>query len=205
MSRGTGRLLSAGDIVERTMRIIGLCGALWGVVGVVALLGFAVLRLMSRVLDMLGYDLRWYHWLTLLLVVFFMAYTEGYRGFQLAFAPRVAARAKYVYDYPRLLYVLAAPVFCMGYFHIHRRRQIGILVLTSVIVLIIGLMRFVDQPWQGIMDAGVVVGLTWGIVSVSIYSVLAFTSEAFGYASEVPDQIQLSLRQNTCSHSSPAI
>jgi hypothetical protein len=205
MSRGTGRLLSAGDIVERTMRIIGLCGALWGVVGVVALLGFAVLRLMSRVLDMLGYDLRWYHWLTLLLVVFFMAYTEGYRGFQRAFAPRVAARAKYVYDYPRLLYVLAAPVFCMGYFHIHRRRQIGILVLTSVIVLIIGLMRFVDQPWQGIMDAGVVVGLTWGIVSVSIYSVLAFTSEAFGYASEVPDQIQLSLRQNTCSHSSPAI
>jgi hypothetical protein len=204
MPRGAGRLLSAGAIVERTMRIVGVCGALWGVAGVLALLGFAVLRLMGRVIDMFGYDLRWYHWLTLLLVVFFMAYTEGYRGFQRAFSPRVAARAKYVYHFPRLLHVLAAPVFCMGYFHIHRRRQIGIFVLTSLIVLIIGLMRFVDQPWQGIVDAGVVVGLTWGIVSVGVYSVLAFTSTAFCYAPEVPEQIQLSLRHDTCSRSSPA-
>ena len=174
------------------MRMVGVCGALWGVVGVLALLGFAVLRLMGRVIDMLGYDLRWYHWLTLVLVVLFMAYTEGYRGFQRAFSPRVAARAKYVYHSPRWLHVLAAPVFCMGYFHIQRRRQIAIVVLTSGIVLIIALMRFVDQPWKGIVDAGVVVGLTWGMVSIGVYSVLAFTSEAFGYSPEVPEQVQSS-------------
>jgi hypothetical protein len=192
-------------MVERTMRIGGVCGAVWGVAGVVAFLGFAALRLMGRVIDMFGYDLRWYHWLTLLLVVCFMAYMEGYRGFQRAFSPRVVARAKYIYHFPRLLHVLAAPVFCMGYFHIQRRRQIGNLVLTGVIVLIIGLMRFVDQPWQGIVDAGVVVGLTWGIVSVGVYGVLAFTSEAFCYAPEVPEQTHLSLRHDTCSCSPPAI
>ena len=51
----------------------------------------------------------------------------------------------------------------MGFFHIQRRRQIAIVVLTSGIVLIIALMRFVEQPWKGIVDAGVVVGLTWGM------------------------------------------
>jgi hypothetical protein len=187
------------------MRMVGVCGALWGVTGVVALLSFAVLRLMGRVIDMFGYDLRWYHWLALLLVVLFMAYTEGYRGFQKAFSPRVAARAKYVYHSPCLLHVLAAPVFCMGYFHIHRRRQIGIVVLTSFIVLIIALLRFVDQPWKGIVDAGVIVGLTWGIVSIGVYSVLAFTSEAFGYSPEVPEQVQVSLCHDTGRCSSQAV
>lgn len=187
------------------MHIVGICGALWGVAGVLALLGFAVLRLMGRVIDMFGYELRWYHWLALLLVVLFMAYSEGYRGFQRAFSPRVAARAKYVCHSPRLLHVLAAPVFCMGYFHIRRRRQIGTVVLTIFIVLIIALLRFVEQPWKGIVDAGVVVGLTWGMVSVGVYSVLAFTSEAFGYSPEVPEQSQVSLYHDTGSRSSQAI
>lgn len=175
------------------MRMVGVCGAIWGVVGVVALLSLAVLRLMGRVIDMFGCHLRWYHWLALLCTVPFMAYTEGYRGFQKAFSPRVAARARYVYDSPRLLYVLAAPVFCMGYFHIHRRRQIAMFVLTGAIVLLVLLLRFVEQPWKGIVDAGVVVGLTWGIVSIGVYSVLAFTSKAFAYSPEVPEEAQVSV------------
>jgi hypothetical protein len=191
--------------MEHAMRMVGVCGALWGVAGVLALLGLAVLRLMGRVIDMFGYELRWYHWLALLLVVLFMAYTEGYRGFQRAFSPRVAARAKYVYHFPRLLHVLAAPVFCMGYFHIQRRRQIGIFVLTGFIVLFIVLLRFVNQPWKGIVDAGVVVGLTWGMVSIGVYSVLAFTSEAFSYSPEVPEEVQISLYHDTGSRSSQAL
>ena len=98
------------------MRMVGVCGALWGVVGVLALLGFAVLRLMGRVIDMLGYDLRWYHWLTLILVVLFMAYTEGYRGFQRAFSPRVAARAKYVYHSPRCCTCWRRQCFAWAFF-----------------------------------------------------------------------------------------
>jgi hypothetical protein len=116
-----------------------------------------------------------------------MAYTEGYRGFQRAFAPRVAARAKYLYHTPYLPYVLVAPVFCLGYVHIHRRRQIALIVLTGFIVLVVVLLRFVAQPWQGIVDAGVVVGLTWGGVSIGVYSVLAFTAETFPYSPEVPE------------------
>lgn len=180
-------------MMERAMRLTGACGALWGVVGVMTLLGFSVFRLMGRAIDMFGYDLRWYHWLTLIVFVLFMAYAEGYRGFQGAFSPRVAARAKYVYDAPRWLYVLTAPVFCMGYFHIHRRRQIVTFALTALIGLTIGLIRFIDQPWQGIVDAGVVVGLTWGIVSIGVYSVLAFTASTFGYSPEVPEQARRSL------------
>ena len=169
--------------------MLGVCGALWGVGGILALLGFSVVRLMDRVIEMFAHDLRWYHWVTLALVLICMAYTEGYRGFQRAFAPRVAARAKYLYHAPRLLYVLLAPVFCLGYFHIHRRRQIALIVLTGFIVLLIGLLRFVAQPWQGMVDAGVVVGLTWGGVSIGVYSVLAFTAETFPYSPEVPEPV----------------
>jgi hypothetical protein len=172
--------------------MLGVCGALWGVGGVLALLGFSVLRLLGRVTDMFAHSLRWYHWVTLLLVVVCMAYAEGYRGFQRALSPRVAARAKYLYHFPCLRHVLLAPVFCMGYFHIHRRQQLVIIVLTGIILLMITLLRFVKQPWQGIMDAGVVAGLTWGIVSVGIYSLQAFTSQVFRYAPDVPEHAPLS-------------
>jgi hypothetical protein len=167
--------------------MLSVCGALWGVGGILAMLGFAVVRLMHRVLGLFAYNLRWYHWVILVLVVLGMAYAEGYRGFQRAFSPRVAARVKYLYDTPRLLHVLLAPAFCMGYFHIHRRQQVALVILTGGILLIVAFLRFVPQPWQGIVDAGVVVGLTWGMLSIGAYTLRAFTSEAFQYAPEVPE------------------
>jgi hypothetical protein len=163
-----------------------MCGVLWGVGGTLAFLGVAIVRLLGRVSDMFRQPLHWYHWVTFLLVVLFMAYSEGYRGFQHAFAPRVAARAKYLYHSPRLLHVVLAPVFCMGYFHIQPRRQRAIVVLTAGIVLLVVVLRFLAQPWRGMVDAGVVVGLTWGMVSIACYSIYAFTARDFRHSPEVP-------------------
>jgi hypothetical protein len=167
--------------------MLGICGALWGVGGILALLIFAVFRLSHLIVDMWAYDLNWYHWGSMLLVVVGMAYSEGYRGFQCAFAPRVAARAKYLYQTPRLLHVCLAPVFCMAYFYTHRRRQIAVIVLTCFILLAVAVLRFFPQPWRGIVDAGVIVGLSWGIVSMVIYTFQAFTTESFTYYTEVPE------------------
>jgi hypothetical protein len=168
--------------------MLGICGALWGIGGVVALLGFSVVRLSGMVLDMWAYDLRWYHWGSLVLMVVGMAYSAGYRGFQCGFAPRTAARARYLYHSPRLFHVLLAPAFCMGYFYTHRRRQIAVVVLTIGILLAIGILRFFPQPWRGIVDAGVVVGLTWGLVAVLFYAFQAFTAASFAHSPEVPEQ-----------------
>lgn len=168
--------------------MLGLCGALWGIGGILVLLGFAVVRLSGMVLDMWAYDLRWYHWGSLVFMVVGMAYSEGYRGFQCAFAPRTAARARYLYHSPRLLHVLLAPAFCMAYFYTHRHRQIAAVILTSGVLLAIGVLRFFPQPWRGIVDAGVVTGLTWGIVSLVMYTVQAFTTVSFPHSPEIPGQ-----------------
>ena len=168
--------------------MLSVCGALWGIGGILILLGFAVFRLSKMILDMWTYDFSWYHWGSLVIMVTGMAYSEGYRGFQCAFAPRTAARARYLYHTPRLSHVLLAPAFCMGYFYTHRRRQIAATTLTAGIVLAVVLVRFFPQPWRGIVDAGVVVGLTWGIIAVLLYTLRAFTAASFPHSPEVPGE-----------------
>jgi len=160
-------------------------GALWGLVGVLVLLGSAVFRLGPLAIDAFSYEFSWYHWASLALIVVVMAYAEGYRGFQQGFSPRVAARAKYLIDHPRGLNMIFAPFFCMGYFHATKRRKITSLSLTAGIIVLIVLVRLVSQPWRGIIDAGVVLGLVWGIVSLLVFSVQAFTEEHFPYSPEV--------------------
>ena len=96
--------------------MLGRLGAVWGVAGVSLLLSYSTVRLSSIALDALRYELSWYHWLALVLNVIYMAYSEGYSGFQRGFSPRVVARAKYLFEHPNLLHTLLAPIFCMGYF-----------------------------------------------------------------------------------------
>jgi len=167
--------------------MIGIFGAIWGLVGVSLLLGSAVYRLSLLAIVALSYDLQWFHWLALTAVVLFMAYAEGYRGFQQRFSPRAAARARYLKERPNLLHSLLAPFFCMGYFHATRRRKVTSISLTLGIIGLILLVRLLPQPWRGIIDVGVVIGLLWGIVSLLIYAILAFTRKEFNYSPEVPE------------------
>ena len=104
----------------QTDSMLGRLGAVWGIGGVVLLLGYSIARLSAVTLEAFHHEFSWYHWLALGLNVIYMAYSEGYYGFQRGFAPRVAARAKYLAAHPTLLSALLAPVFCMGYFHIRR-------------------------------------------------------------------------------------
>lgn len=169
-------------------KALGIIGALWGMGGVLLLLGSAVYRLSAHAVTVFSYALGWYHWTCLVTIIVFMAYAEGYRGFQQRFSPRVAARARYLFAHPRAIFVLLAPFFCMGYFHATHRRKITSLSLTIGIILLVLAVRLLPQPWRGIVDIGVVVGLAWGILSLLVYSVLAFTAEEFPYSPEVPGE-----------------
>ena len=166
---------------------MGIFGAIWGLTGVLLLLGSAVYRLAPLAINAFSYDFSWYHWLSLVLVLFFMAYAEGYRGFQKAFSPRVAARALYLKNNPRFLHALFAPFFCMGFFHASRRRKITSFSVTTAIIVLIISVRFLNQPWRGIIDAGVVLGLAWGLISLMIFSYQAFTQKEFTYSPEVSE------------------
>ncbi len=165
----------------------GTIGAIWGILGVLLLLGSAVYRLAPLAAAAFSVPLTWYHWLAWVLSVLVMAHAEGYRGFQMHFSPQVAARARYLKEHPRPLHLVFAPLFCMGYFHATRRRQIVSLSLTAGIIVLIIIVHHMPQPWRGIIDAGVVTGLVWGIGSLIWFAVRAFTGHSFNYSPEVPE------------------
>jgi hypothetical protein len=166
--------------------VFGTLGAVWGLAGILLLLLSAVLRLWPLAVEAFSHPLAWYHRVALLVIALGMAYFEGYKGFQMAFSPRTAARARHLLQNPDPLHILLAPFFCMGYFHATRRRQITSISLTLGIVLLVVLVRFISQPWRGIIDFGVVVGLAWGIVSLLAFSVQALGEDDYPYDPEVP-------------------
>jgi hypothetical protein len=165
----------------------GTIGAFWGIMGVFLLIGGAVYRLIPLALAAFYSPFRWYHWLAWTASVLIMAHAEGYSGFQLHFSPRVAARALYLREHPKTLHIIFAPLFCMGYFHATRRRQAVSLSLTAGIIGLVLAIRRVPQPWRGIIDAGVVVGLAWGFVSLLWFAARAFTGRGCDHSPEVPE------------------
>lgn len=167
---------------------MGLFGAIWGLTGVLFLLGSAVYRLAPLAAEAFAHDFFWYHWGSLFFLILFMAYAEGYRGFQKAFSPRVAARAFYLKNHPSLSHALLGPFFCMGFFHASRRRKITSVLLTTCIIVLILLVRLIPQPWRGIIDTSVVIGLAWGLISLIIFSFQVFTAKGLKYSPEVPEE-----------------
>ncbi len=179
--------------LSRFQLCLSCVGVLWGVVGVTAYLASAVVPLGKLAQEaFMGYELTLVQWVVAIVWLVFMLRAEGYRGFQKKFAPRVAARLRYLCEHPRPLFVLLAPIFCMGYFYGTKRRLILSYSVTVAIICLILVVRQLPQPWRGIIDLGVVAGLTWGIVSIWIFSCKALTSETFPYDPEIPESANLS-------------
>ena len=152
----------------------GWLGATWGLLGVIGLLAYAVYRLFWISVDAFSVPFNGLQWLLFIGNTLFMAWSEGYKGFQKSFSPKVASRARDLLDNPRAIPVLLAPLYCMHFFDTTRRQLIVTYALTVMIVILIIVFHMLDQPWRGILDAGVVVGLSWGIVTILISSVKQF-------------------------------
>lgn len=169
------------------VRVLKQFGAVWGITGVILLLGSAVYRLVPLAMAAFSTHFTWFHWLAWGTSIMCMAYSEGYRGFQQHFSPRVVARARYLAEHPRILHCLLAPLFCMGYFHATRRRKIVSYFLTAGIVVLIYAVHHLAQPWRGIIDAGVIIGLIWGIISIFWFTVRACSGSSLDYSPEVDE------------------
>jgi hypothetical protein len=165
---------------------MGWIGAIWGLVGILALLGCAIYRLAPRALEALRMELSPIQWGILILWVVFMLFAEGYRGFQKKFSPRTAARIRHLRNHPTTLHVMLAPLFCMGYFHALRKTRIIAFALTFGIVLLVIAVKFAPQPWRGIIDAGVVLGLSYGVISLLLFTIRALGKGSFPHSPEVP-------------------
>lgn len=167
------------------------CAAVWGILGIVFILTSPIYRLSQISWPVLTQmPLAWYHLLCLVVSVGFMAYAEGYKGFQLNFSPRVVARARYLQHHAGWFNGLLAPLFCMAYFGATKRRQIASFILTSVLVLLIYLVSYLPQPWRMVVDAGVIIGLIWGVVSVIVIACIGLRAKTFPYDAELAPHLQ---------------
>src|SRR5690554_3242243 len=96
------------------------------------------------------------------------AYGEGYKAFQLGYAPMVVARSLTLPGRHILVRVLLATPYCMGLFHATRKRLLTSWgVLVGVNLLIVGI-KYMPYPYRSIVDAGAVVGLVWGTLSIVV-------------------------------------
>ena len=163
--------------------------AIWGIAGVVAIVGRALWRLTPIAVEPIeAGQLEAFHWVSMIVWVLINAYAEGYRGFHKKYSPRTVARAFYLVQNPTPLRVIFAPLFCMGLFGATRK-----VLITSyvVIILVIGLViwiRMMEQPWRGIIDAGVVIGLGLGLLSIIVYFMKGLINGGVPFDPCVPEQ-----------------
>lgn len=164
-------------------------GVYWGVFGFVLVLVQAIYRLTPLAIEPIVDEQldRWWLWALFSASIVFNGFAEGYRGFQNNASPRIVARALYLAENPTPLRVALAPVFCVGLFHATRKRLIVSWCLYAGLIAVIIGVRQLAQPWRGIIDAGVVVGLTWGTISVLVYFAKAARGEPMPVPPDVPE------------------
>jgi hypothetical protein len=159
----------------------------WGVLGVVALIGQAIWRLTPLALEpIVARSLTPSQTALYGVGVILNAYAEGYRGFHKRFSPRVVARALHLARRPRPLHVLFAPAFCMSLFHATTRGKLVAWGITLGVITLVLLVRAVPQPWRGIIDGGVVVGLLLGGLSILYYLLQALSGREVSVPADLP-------------------
>ncbi|MEM9691949.1 MAG: hypothetical protein AAGA56_05360 [Myxococcota bacterium] len=162
--------------------------ASWGVFCVVALLGQALYRLTPLAIEPVEKGmLSRAQWAVFIGWAIFNAYAEGYRGFQKAFVPRVVARAFHLARHPKPLHVILAGPFCMAMFHAKKKNLILAWGVFFVVVALVILVRSLSQPWRGIVDVGVVVGLGWGTLSLLIQFATALATGEVPETDSLPE------------------
>jgi hypothetical protein len=107
----------------------------------------------------------------------FFAYYEGYKGFQTKFAPLVVKRSCSLVpgtDQATFLNYLLAPFFSMALKTSTKKRKIVSWCVTLGVAGIVAAVKRLAAPWRNIVDAGVVVGLSWGALSIIVLYIKAW-------------------------------
>ena len=160
----------------------------WGIGGTCLLLIDALWRLMPFVIEIFRHPLTPFQWLLMGIWVSVMAYAEGYRGFQLRFSPRVVARSSWLSETDYTGLKLLAPLVAMGMITATRRRLVASWLLVTGIVILVLLIRQLEQPWRGVVDAGVVVGLGWGLLATIRCAFLDWKGRPIEIELDLPDR-----------------
>lgn len=163
-----------GGSIEKDLNLsVGnVLASLWGASGVAYILMKAIRRVIpiamepfskaDGVVPLTNFQLGAY-----VLTCLFFAYAEGYKGFQLKFSPLVVARSFTLQPKTSPIHhLLLAPLYSMGLFHATKKRMIVSWSVTIGVATIVAAVKRMPYPWRNIVDAGVVVGLSWGTISI---------------------------------------
>lgn len=179
-------IVALTTVTESTFRQTAIKNMLagWGVIQVLSILGNAIKRLAPLAIQpIIQKDLLPTQIVVMVLWCSYMIYTEGYQTFQLKYSPLVVKRAFGLSNNLSIMNCLFAGPYCMGLFGATKKRMI---ISWSVTLGVFGLIKIVKKlpyPWRSIVDAGAVLGLTYGVLAILFQTVRAF----FGYISNVDE------------------
>lgn len=139
--------------------------AAWGVIGVTAVLVEAEVRLAVLAREALLEDFAPLPAAVALAWCALNAWLEGYRGFQKRWVPQALDRAFSV-DTSSRLEVALAPLKVLGVWRTERSARRRAWVMVAGITALVLAVKQLPQPWRGVIDAGVVVGLGWGTLAL---------------------------------------
>jgi len=155
-------------------KIINILASLWGAGGVIMILRKSIVRILPIAMEPFGssapFPLSTFQLGSYIAMCVWFAYVEGYKGFQLKFSPLVVSRAFTLkpMDGTPIHHILGAPFYSMGLFHATKKRKIVSWSVTLGVAVIVAAVKRLPYPWRNIIDAGVIVGLTWGSLSIAI-------------------------------------
>lgn len=165
----------------------------WGVVQVVSILANAIKRLYPIAIQpFLQKDMLTYHWVMYVAWSLYMGYAEGYKAFQLKFSPMVVARAFNIAEKPTILNCILAGPYSMGLFGASRKRMIVGWCITAGVFSLVKVVKMLPYPYRSIVDAGVVVGLSYGTMSIVAFAVKALMGgEVVAPGEEGEEEVQV--------------
>lgn len=127
-----------------------------------------------------------------------MAYAEGFKGFQKKFSPLVVKRALTLDGGSAdgnggrrragPLRILLAGPYSMGLFHATKKRKTVSWGLTTGVLCLVQLVKRLPYPWRSIVDAGVVVGLSYGTLSICAIWARALMGQAPAIDPALPEE-----------------
>ncbi|KAL3795371.1 hypothetical protein HJC23_009544 [Cyclotella cryptica] len=170
--RGGALRSSAGsdDTLDLNLTTGKVLASAWGTCGVAYILIKAIKRVVPIAMEPFGkgavaltkVELGAY-----ILTCLWFAYVEGYKGFQLKFSPLVVARSFTLNPSSSSpIHLILAPLYSMGLFHATKKRMIVSWSVSLGVAAIVAAVKRLPYPWRNIVDAGVVVGLSWGTISM---------------------------------------
>lgn len=148
--------------------------AAWALIGLSFVFLNAIVRLGARALDTLAGGLTPGQWAVLVLLTLMFVYTEGIRGIQARFAPRVAVRLHELLRRRRLLWDVLAPLYLLSLVGAPPRTLLRAWAGVTAIIVAVMIVRTFAEPWRGITDFAVVTALGWGLVAIIVRAIRSF-------------------------------